>query len=105
MEQSNGISQSSRFTPAPKLSIPTSSLSSSFTPKFNSNMLGGGPIRRPVENRTMTMMTAANDRIRGMRSSRPSMQLGSTTTVDVDATTEYKGRFNEPLDVEKNPLF
>ena len=35
------------------------------------------------------------------------MQLNATT-VDVEAektTTEYTGRFNEPLEVEKNPLF
>lgn len=56
----------------------------------------------------MMSATANMYRGRGIRSSRPSMQL-SATTVDVEAEetteTEYTGRFNEPLKVEQNPLF
>jgi hypothetical protein len=77
-------------------------------PKFNPGMIGSGSIRRPVENRTMVMMSATSDRYRGgfirkARESRPSMQLSSTVdvgTVDLEAqdtATEYTGRFNEPL--------
>jgi len=58
-------------------------------------------MRRPVENRTMLMMSATSDRYRGrgMRSSKPTMQLNATTIdVESEVTADpYTGRFNEDL--------
>lgn len=55
------------------------------------------------------MMSATTDRYRGTgnRFSRNVKMQATATTVDVEATDKvtYSGRFNEPLEVEKNPLF
>jgi len=65
MEQSHGLSQASRFTPAPQAKMSMSSSSFVARPKFNPGMVGSGSIRKPIENRTMVMMSATSDRYRG----------------------------------------